>query len=191
VLKKTITYKTPFDEEETEDFYFHYSKGELAEMAFGAPGGDLMTQLRNLGDDDNAMIIRTFRDFVLGSVGRRDGNKFIKTDKFRSEFEHNGAYSELFMEIINNADKAAEFVNGVIPKDMMEEATKAGLVDLPQTKIGFNLGPADEEEDKRPAWLRENREPTPRELQLMDKEELQLAFRHRTGQSLGSTNDAA
>jgi hypothetical protein len=188
LLKKTITYVTPFDVEETEDFYFHYSKGELAEMALSAPGGDLATQLRNLvAANDNALMIKTFRNVVLGSVGRREGNKFIKTDEIRSDFEHNGAYSELFMEIINDADKAANFINGVIPKDMMEEVTKAGLT---QTQSTFNLGPVDKKEDTLPAWFRENREPTTRELQLMDKEELQLAFRQRTGKTLGGdTND--
>ena len=39
MLKKTITYTDFDDNERTEDFYFHLSKAEIAEMELSENGG--------------------------------------------------------------------------------------------------------------------------------------------------------
>jgi hypothetical protein len=42
----------------------------------------------------------------------------------RDEFESSEAYSELFMEMVTNVDAAIEFINGIVPAGLAEEATK-------------------------------------------------------------------
>ena len=45
-----------------------------------------------------------------------DGKRFIKTPEIAEAFSQTEAYSVLFMELATNADSAAAFVNGIIPK---------------------------------------------------------------------------
>lgn len=134
MLKKTITYQDFNNDSVTEDFYFHMSKAELVELELSYQGG-LTEQLKRIMDaQDGQAIIAEFKKIILGSYGQRspDGKRFIKTQTLREEFESTEAYSTLFMELVTDAQKAAEFVQGIIPADLAEEAAKvAGPVAVP------------------------------------------------------------
>jgi hypothetical protein len=56
----------------------------------------------------------------------------VKNQQLREEFESTEAYSTLFMELVTNTDAAIEFINGVIPAGMAEEAAKLAQIDLKQ-----------------------------------------------------------
>lgn len=126
MLKKTIKY-TDFNGDETsEDFLFHLSKAELIELEASHKDGLAASMQRIIEADDNRAIIAEFKRIVLLSYGKKsmDGKRFIKNQTMRDEFESSEAYSTLFMELVTNTDSAIEFMNGIIPSDMIpQEAT--------------------------------------------------------------------
>jgi hypothetical protein len=126
VLKKTITYEDFNGETVSEDFFFHLSKAELVELEMSHKGGLSESLQRIVEAEDGKSIIAEFKNIILGSYGKKslDGKRFIKNQDIRDEFESSEAYSTLFMELVTDAGAAAEFVNGVIPKGMAEEAAK-------------------------------------------------------------------
>lgn len=133
MLKKTIKYKDFNDEEVSEDFYFHLSKAELVELEMSHEGG-LSASLQNIiAAEDGKGIIKEFKNIILSAYGRKspDGRRFIKSQELRDDFQASEAYSELFMELVTNTDAAIEFINGIIPQGMAEEAAKLASVGTP------------------------------------------------------------
>jgi hypothetical protein len=128
VLKKTITYTDFNGEEVKEDFFFHLSQAELVELEMSHDGGLSAAMQRIVETDDRAAIIAEFKKIILLSYGKKsaDGKRFVKNATLREEFESSEAYSTLFMELVTITDSAIEFMNGIIPAGMAEEA--AGVV---------------------------------------------------------------
>ena len=67
-----------------------------------------------------------FKGLILDSYGEKsaDGIQFEKSDSIRKRFEQSEAYSELFMELATNSESAANFINGIIPKDLRDQVAK-------------------------------------------------------------------
>lgn len=130
MLKKTISYTDFNGDDVSEDFYFHLSKAELVELELSYKGGLEAAIKRIVEAEDGKAIIAEFKKIILGSYGQRseDGRRFIKNQTLRDEFESTEAYSTLFMELVTDAEKAAEFVRGIIPKDLSEETAKVVAV---------------------------------------------------------------
>lgn len=124
MLKKTIVYTDYNGVERTEDFYFNLSKAELMEMEMTTSGGLAESIQRIVAAQDAPAIIKIFKDLVLKAYGEKspDGKRFIKSDEISASFAQTEAYSNLFMELATDADAAAKFVNGIIPKDLQEKA---------------------------------------------------------------------
>jgi hypothetical protein len=51
-----------------------------------------------------------------------DGRKFTKSPEILDDFIYTQAYSNLYMSLIADADAAANFVNGIIPKNIADQA---------------------------------------------------------------------
>lgn len=131
MLKKTITYQDFNGVERTEDFYFNLNKAEVAEMELSTPGGYAEMLQRIARAQDGRSIIKEFKKLVLDSYGIKsaDGRRFIKNDTLREEFEQTNAYPIIFMELATDADKAAEFVNGIMPNEaVVPNAQKTAVV---------------------------------------------------------------
>lgn len=127
MLKKTINYTDYNGMERKEDFYFNLSKAELTEMELSTAGG-LAEMIQKIVDtQDTPKIVKIFKDLVLKAYGEKspDGKRFIKNDEIREAFSQTEAYSELFMELASDADAAAAFVNGIVPKDLNTSNTPA------------------------------------------------------------------
>lgn len=125
MLKKTITYEDFNGVERKEDFYFNLSKAEIMEMQFGTVGG-LDVMLKKIIDaKDVKSIMDTFKMLILKAYGIKsdDGRRFIKSEEIAKEFEQTEAYSILYMELAYDDNAAAEFVNGIIPKDVATEVS--------------------------------------------------------------------
>lgn len=123
MLKKKITYVDYNGEERTEEFYFNLSKAEIMEMEMGTTGGLAESIKKIISTKDVPSIIKLFKDLVLKAYGEKsaDGKRFIKSEELSTEFSQTEAYSILFMELATDADKAAEFVNGIIPSDLAKQ----------------------------------------------------------------------
>lgn len=127
MLKETRTYTDYDGVERTEDFYFNLSKAELLEMQASETGGLDKYIERITKEQDMKKIIAFFKELVLLAYGKKsdDGKRFIKSDEISKEFSETEAYSDLFMELATDADKAAKFVNGLIPKGLANELEAA------------------------------------------------------------------
>lgn len=160
MLKKTITYKDFNDHSVTEDHFFHLSKADLIELEMSYRGG-LSAMLQKIVDEDDAKaIISEFKKLLLMSYGKKspDGKRFIKNQELRDEFLSSEAYSTLFLELVTNADAAAEFVRGVVP---------AGLADdIPRIRTEPTV------ETTTEGVTRTQRVLTKAEVRAMDSEEL-------------------
>ena len=120
MLKKTVTYVDYNGVERTEDFYFNLSKAEVAEMELSVQGGFSKMLEEIIASKDNVQIVNLFKQMVLKSYGEKspDGRRFIKSEEIAQAFAQTEAYSEIFMELALNEDKAAEFVNGILPVNL-------------------------------------------------------------------------
>ena len=136
MLKKTITYEDFNGEKVSEDFFFHLSKAELVELELSHQGGLSESLQKIIADEDGKSIIAEFKNIILSAYGKRseDGKRFVKNATVREEFESSEAYSALFMELVTNADAAVEFINGIIPTNLGEEAAKITGADLEVVK---------------------------------------------------------
>ena len=126
MLKKTITYTDYNGTERTENHYFNLSKAELTEMELSTTGG-FAELIQNIIDaQDGPAIMKIFKDIILKAYGEKspDGKRFIKSDELSTAFSQTEAYSELFMELVTDAEKASEFINAIIPADIAAEAAK-------------------------------------------------------------------
>jgi hypothetical protein len=126
LLKKTITYENFNEETVSEDFFFHLSKAELVELEMSHEGGLSASLQRIVEVEDKKAVIAEFKNIILNSYGKKseDGRRFIKNQTLREEFESSEAYSTLFMELVTDTDAAVDFINGIIPKGMVEEAAR-------------------------------------------------------------------
>ena len=118
MLKKTITYTDYNDVKRTEDFYFNLSQAELIEMEMTTEGGMQSMLERIVAEQDKKKITEIFKSLILKAYGEKslDGKRFVKSPEISAAFEQTEAYSELFMELFMDADKAAKFFSGIIPK---------------------------------------------------------------------------
>ena len=120
MLKKTISYVDYEGNERTEDCYFNLTKAELTEMEMGVTGGFSEMVNRIIQAQNMPEIIKLFKGLILKSYGVKspDGRRFIKKEELSEEFSQTEAYSILFMELATDADKASEFINGIVPADL-------------------------------------------------------------------------
>lgn len=136
MLKKTIVYNNQFtDEEVTEDHYFHISKADLIEMSMEemdttyVKNGETLTGMqaklqRVVDSNDRKMIMTEFKDILRRSYGKKDGDRFLKSEEIWQEFVSSEAYSTLFFELCTNATAASEFMNGIIPANLERDVAK-------------------------------------------------------------------
>lgn len=118
MLKKTVTYTDYEGVERTEDFYFNLTKAEVTMMELSEDGGLIKYLEKIVAEKNGKKIIEAFKDLVLKSYGEKspDGKRFIKNQALRDAFEQTEAYSEIFTEMVTDADAAAAFMNAIIPQ---------------------------------------------------------------------------
>lgn len=126
MLKKTIKYVDYNDNERSENFYFNLSKAEIMEMELSTEGGFAEMVQRIVDAQDGPSIMKTFKEMILKAYGVKspDGKRFEKSKELSEAFSQTEAYSELFMELVTDADAAAAFVNGIIPESEKANAQK-------------------------------------------------------------------
>ena len=127
MLKKSITYTDYNGEKRTEEFLFNLTKAELMEMEMSTTGGLTEMVRRIANTKDVPAMMKIFKQIILKSYGEKseDGRRFIKSEKLSNEFEQTEAYSELFMELLQDEKKAAAFINGIIPTELAKQVEEA------------------------------------------------------------------
>lgn len=127
MIRKEIKYKDWDDKDQVEVRFFHISEPEffemMVEMGIENPE-DLNSLLKKIIETkDHAELLRIFKKIVLMSVGERseDGVHFRKTDEIRENFASTNAYNVLYVELATDDEKAAEFINGIAPKQKKDQ----------------------------------------------------------------------
>lgn len=117
MLKKTINYVDYNGVERIEDFYFNLSKAELAEMELSVDGGMSAMLEKIVNSNNNKEIVGVFKDIILKAYGEKseDGKRFVKNKEIMEGFAQTEAFSELFVELALDENKASEFIKGIMP----------------------------------------------------------------------------
>lgn len=126
MLAKKIKYTDYNGFEREEVFYFNITKAELMTQNLMTPGG-LETKLKRIiNSKDVPELTKYIQDIIKDSYGVKsdDGVRFIKSKELSEMFMQTEAYSVLFMEMVTDNKKASDFVNGILPKDLVEQAEK-------------------------------------------------------------------
>ena len=132
MLKKTITYTDYDDVERTETFYFNLSEAELTKMQLETEGG-LDKMLQKIVDaKDIPAVTKVFEDLIKRAYGEKsaDGKYFKKSAEISDNFVSTEAYSVLYMELLSNPEKLAEFITGLLPQRVRGEVEKAAKENL-------------------------------------------------------------
>jgi hypothetical protein len=126
MLKKTIHYHDFDGNERVGDFYFNFTEAELAEMELSVNGGFAKMLQSIIDAQDIPSIAKVFKDIIIKSYGVKsaDGIRFEKSDELARQFTQTDAYNVLYMELVQDAKKMADFCNSLIPKSLAEKAAK-------------------------------------------------------------------
>lgn len=129
MLKKTIKYTDLDGNEREEVFYFNMSKTELLREESSLDGGFAGTVQKIMDGRKGVEMVQMFTNIICTAYGEKsaDGRRFIKTPELRLAFEQSPAFDALITEMLTDPNAAADFVNGVMPKDLEEIAKKMEL----------------------------------------------------------------
>ena len=126
MLKKTITYEDYNGITRKEDFLFNLTKTELMKWDLKTPGG-LAAKLERITQKFDIPSLTSFiEDLIDNAYGIKsdDGVRFIKDEKLSTMFRQTEAYDQLFVELLSDEKKTTAFINGILPKALMEEVAK-------------------------------------------------------------------
>lgn len=129
MLKKLIKYTDYNGVERQENFYFNLNQAELMEMETEVTGG-MRQLLENIMEkQDIPKIMSSFKTIILKAYGEKspDGRVFNKSDALSETFTHTEAYNVLYMELLSDAKKAADFITALMPENMRGTSDDAVL----------------------------------------------------------------
>lgn len=117
-----ITYKDFDGNERTEELRFNLTESEIGELALTTEGG--LEQYVKLiqQEQDVVKIIELFKKIINLSYGVKslDGKYFRKSPELLADFISTQAYSDFYMSLIADPEKAARFIDNITPKAPVE-----------------------------------------------------------------------
>lgn len=127
MYKKKVSYEDYDGNQREEELMFNMNKAEVYQWLLCNGGYTLDKLLLKLqGEGRGKDIMDIFDDLILRSYGKKsvDGRRFDKTPEIVADFKATEAYSIVFTELVTDAKKAAEFINGIFPKDLRNDISK-------------------------------------------------------------------
>lgn len=124
MYKKEITYTDFNGVECKETVYFNLTKTELTTWD-QQHSGTFSDYLTNISEGKHVKdIYNIFTEIVDRSYGIKseDGKRFVKTPEALADFKASAAYDQMMVDILSDASLAVEFIQKVLPKDLMEKA---------------------------------------------------------------------
>lgn len=120
MLKRTIEFEDFDGNPQTGTYYFNLTKAELVELEASYNGGLEEVIKQVIATKDMKKLIELFKRVIMDAYGEKtdDGTGFIKSESLRQQFAATPAYSELFMELATDAEAAAVFIQGCLPKSL-------------------------------------------------------------------------
>lgn len=121
MIKQELTYEDFDGNEVTESFHFHLSKSKIIELEaeYGEEGFEA-SLLKVVEAKDNPTILSEFKKILLMAYGVRseDGKRFEQSPELSASFSQSPAYDELFVKMLQDAEFAGEFINGLVPRNV-------------------------------------------------------------------------
>ena len=107
-----------------EKFHFNLTKSELVDLETSYSGGLEETIRKIAAANDVNTLMREFKRIILMAYGVRsdDGKVFRKSKELSDDFSNHAAFDVLFMQLIQDDKAAAEFIQAILPKDVVDEA---------------------------------------------------------------------
>lgn len=129
MVKYNETYTDYNGVERTEEFRFNLSKAELIEMEASDAGGMSARINRIVNAKDNHILIGEFKEILLKAYGvlSDDGRRLEKSPEISAAFEQTEAYSNIFVRLLSDSDEAVAFIQGIMPKDMIDQSKIAAI----------------------------------------------------------------
>lgn len=126
MLTKKIKFTNYFGEEVEQEFMFNLNETELTNMNLMENGGLPRLIEKIINTHDQPRLIEYFQKIIWESYGEisDDGMRFEKSYEKSLAFSQTDAYNRLYMELISDAKKAAEFINGIVPPDVAKAAAE-------------------------------------------------------------------
>lgn len=144
MLKRTITYTDYDGKPRSVDAYFNMNKSELTKWLLTDSDYTLDKKISRLFEERNAKeIMNTFEELLDASYGVKslDGDRFEKSPEILQKFKSTLAYDTIFMELVTDAKKAAEFLSAIMPKDL-GETLKTAMAEAANNAETPTLAPA-------------------------------------------------
>ena len=131
MLKEQITYENFDGESITEVLRFNLTRTELADNLhlkdrFEQLEKTLQGERRELTTAEITEILDLVKTIMRLSYGvlSDDGRRFIKGERQWEEFTQTAAYDAFLFSLFENPEKGTEFLIGVLPKELRDEAVK-------------------------------------------------------------------
>ena len=143
MLKYPITYTDYNNVIRTEDFYFNLNKAEVMEMELGTTGGYTEMIRKIISAQDTPTLVTVFKEFILKAYGEKspDGKRLMKSKEIAEAFAQTEAYSELFMSLATDADKARKMIEAIVKEPEPGEIYYGKVVRLMNFGAFVNLLP--------------------------------------------------
>lgn len=199
MIRKEIHFEDFDGKPVVETHYFHFSLDDLIDLETSIPGG-MAAKYQTLLEGKNALeMYKAFREIVVLSYGLRDpanGMSFDNSREVQERFRKSLAYQALIQELVSSEEAAAEFINGLMPQQLMarvQAQSSSGTImpNVARRAAGLAPPPADSREDaltglKEPRdrsgaflpWA--FRDPTDQELTQMTKAQMLDCMRRRS-----------
>lgn len=127
MLERVIEFTDYDGNKRKESHYFNMNEAEVIKWLTTTGEYTLDKVIIRLSQERNGKkIMEIFDGLIELSYGRKslDGRKFEKSEEIYKDFSQTEAYSKLFVELVTDAKKAADFVNAIIPEDLAASVTK-------------------------------------------------------------------
>lgn len=127
MLKYVAKYED-FNGNEVEDvLYFNITKTELLNLETSGNDGASRRLMAIISAQDTRSIYNEFKEFLLLGYGEKseDGRRHLKSEEIRYNFEHSAAFDSIMGEMLENPEFAAEFIEGMMPKDVIAAGKEA------------------------------------------------------------------
>lgn len=126
MIVEPITY-TDFDGvERTENFYFNLTEAEITEWGLETEGGLAEYVDRIVKAKSQKELVALFKTVIKKAYGVKsaDGRKFMKSPEIFADFASTQAFSDFYMSLVTDTDKATKFINALAPNG--KYSAKAG-----------------------------------------------------------------
>lgn len=146
MVSRDITFTDYDGTQKTDKFWFNLTPADVQDLNLEIPGG-LESVTKDLETDPNIVkILKTFKMIILKAYGvRTPDKKFYKDEIETKAFAASDAFSQLFLDFMNNSSKddVVAFISAMFPQGMdIAKAAKAAE-EGESSKIAGRIEPQD------------------------------------------------